>query len=75
MHAPSEDHMTAVMRILSYLKGAPGKGLTFKKHGNMEVKGFTDADWAGNLIDRSPPLAILHLLQEILSHGEVKNKM
>jgi hypothetical protein len=22
-----------------------------------------------------PPLAILHLLQEILSHGEVKNKM
>ncbi|KAM2062109.1 hypothetical protein TB2_047101 [Malus domestica] len=52
MHAPSEDHMTAVMRILSYLKGAPGKGLMFKKHGHMEVKGYTDADWAGNIIDR-----------------------
>ena len=25
MHAPSEDHMAAVMRILSYLKGAPCK--------------------------------------------------
>jgi hypothetical protein len=52
MHALSEDHMTAVMRILSYLKGAPGKGLTFKRYGHMEVKGFTDADWAGNLTDR-----------------------
>jgi len=52
MHAPSEDHMTAVMRILSCLKGAPGKGLTFKRYGHMEVKGFTDADWAGNLTDR-----------------------
>lgn len=25
MHVPSEDHMAAVMRILSYLKGAPAK--------------------------------------------------
>ncbi|CAN6698728.1 unnamed protein product [Malus baccata var. baccata] len=52
MHAPSEDHMAAVMRILSYLKGAPGKGLIFRKHGHMEVKGYTDADWAGNITDR-----------------------
>ena len=52
MHAPSEDHMTVVMRILSYLKGVPGKGLAFKRYGHMEVKGFTDADWARNLTDR-----------------------
>ncbi|CAN6698705.1 unnamed protein product [Malus baccata var. baccata] len=52
MHAPSEDHMAAVMRILSYLKGAPSRGLIFRKHGHMEVKGYTDADWAGNIIDR-----------------------
>jgi len=52
MHTPSEDHMTVVIRILSYLKGAPEKGLTFKRHGNMEVKGFTDADWAENLTDQ-----------------------
>jgi hypothetical protein len=52
MHAPSEDHMTAVMWIMSYLKGALGKGLTFKRYGHMKVKGFTDADWAGNLTDK-----------------------
>ncbi|XP_068304271.1 secreted RxLR effector protein 161-like [Pyrus communis] len=52
MHAPSEDHMAAVMRILSYLKGAPGRGLIFRKHGHMDVKGYTDADWVGNITDR-----------------------
>jgi len=52
MHAPSKDHMAAVMRILSYLKGAPEKGLTFKRYGHIEVKGFTDANWIGSLTDR-----------------------
>ncbi|KAM2530612.1 hypothetical protein PS1_028457 [Malus domestica] len=52
MHSPSEDHIAVVMQILSYLKGAPGKGLIFRKHGHMEVKGYTDADWAGNITDR-----------------------
>ncbi|XP_017191168.1 uncharacterized mitochondrial protein AtMg00810-like [Malus domestica] len=52
MHSPSKDHMAAVMRILSYLKGALGKGLIFIKYGHLEVKGYTDADWAGNITDR-----------------------
>ncbi|CAN6579818.1 unnamed protein product [Malus baccata var. baccata] len=51
MHAPSEDHMAAVIRILSYLKGALGKGLMYKKHGHMEVKGYTEADWVRNITD------------------------
>ena len=29
MHNPSEDHMSAVIRILHYLKSSPGKGLMF----------------------------------------------
>ncbi|XP_070667885.1 secreted RxLR effector protein 161-like [Malus domestica] len=53
MHAPSEDRMAAMMRILSYLKGVLGRGLIFKKHRHMEVKGYIDADWAGNITDRS----------------------
>nr|XP_028959271.1 uncharacterized protein LOC114825095 [Malus domestica] len=44
--------MAAVMRILSYLKGAPGKLLIFKKHRHLEIKGYIDADWAGNITDR-----------------------
>ncbi|XP_021821691.1 uncharacterized protein LOC110763245 [Prunus avium] len=49
MHSPSEDHMTVVMRILSYLKSAHGRGLLFKKNGHLDLEGCTDADYEGNM--------------------------
>ncbi|CAN6586683.1 unnamed protein product [Malus baccata var. baccata] len=52
MHSPSVDHMEAVMRILAYLKSAPGKGVLYESHGHMRIEGFTDADWAGDVTDR-----------------------
>ncbi|RVW90472.1 Retrovirus-related Pol polyprotein from transposon TNT 1-94 [Vitis vinifera] len=53
MHNPGEQHMNAVMRILRYLKNAPGKGILFAKnvdHQSIEV--YTDVDWAGAVDDR-----------------------
>ncbi|RVW41663.1 Retrovirus-related Pol polyprotein from transposon RE1 [Vitis vinifera] len=53
MHNPGEQHMNEVMRILRYLKNAPGKGILFAKnvdHQSIEV--YTDADWAGAVYDR-----------------------
>ncbi|CAL2269762.1 unnamed protein product [Prunus armeniaca] len=52
MHSPSEDHMSAVMCILRYLKVTPGKGLMFCKYGYTYVEGYTDADWASSVTDR-----------------------
>jgi hypothetical protein len=53
MHNPGEQHMNAVMRILRYLKSAPGKGILFKKNdNNNNVSVYTDADWAGSIDDR-----------------------
>ena len=52
MHAPQEDHWEAVLRIVRYLKGTVGHGVLFKKHGHLEIHGYTDADWAGNPNDR-----------------------
>ncbi|KAB2594606.1 hypothetical protein D8674_036786 [Pyrus ussuriensis x Pyrus communis] len=51
MHSPSVDHMPAVMRILAYLKSAPGKGILYKNSSHLRMKGFTDADWASDVID------------------------
>ncbi|RVW36186.1 Retrovirus-related Pol polyprotein from transposon RE1 [Vitis vinifera] len=45
--------MNAVMRILRYLKNAPGKGILFAKnvdHHSIEV--YTDTDWASAVDDR-----------------------
>ncbi|PRQ37607.1 putative RNA-directed DNA polymerase [Rosa chinensis] len=39
-------------RILRYLKMAPGKGLLFEKKDELEVGGYTYADWAGDKTDR-----------------------
>ncbi|CAL8167649.1 unnamed protein product [Prunus armeniaca] len=52
MHYPSVSHRNAVDRILRYLKSTPGKGLMFSKNGDLEVVGYTDADWAGFITDR-----------------------
>ena len=52
MHSPSEEQINAVTCILRYLKSSPRKGIMFKKGNNLDVKGYTDADWAGSIKDR-----------------------
>jgi len=52
MHAPGPAHFEAVYRILKYLKGTPGKGLLFKPQGHLQIEAYTDADWAGSIVDR-----------------------
>jgi hypothetical protein len=52
MNPLTEDHMAVVNRILRYLKMTPGRGLLYKKCDNRNIEIYTDADWAGNIIDR-----------------------
>ncbi|KAL6318435.1 hypothetical protein AAG906_041201 [Vitis piasezkii] len=52
MHCPSEDHMSAVVRILWYLKSSLGRGPMFTKNQHLHIDGYTNADWAGNITDR-----------------------
>ena len=45
--------MNAIMRILRYLKSAPGKGILFTKNVDFQsVDAYSDADWAGAIDDR-----------------------
>ncbi|CAO2841169.1 unnamed protein product [Amaranthus hypochondriacus] len=52
MHRPQVQHMEAVLRILRYLKGTPGKGIVFWRNGHLRLQAYTDADWAGDRDDR-----------------------
>jgi hypothetical protein len=52
MHSPYAKHLEAVYRILRYLKSTPGKGLLFQKTAQQNIEAYTDADWAGSVIDR-----------------------
>ncbi|XP_068304379.1 uncharacterized mitochondrial protein AtMg00810-like [Pyrus communis] len=52
MHAPNTDHMKIVHRVLRYLKGSIGRGILMRNNGHTQISGYTDADWAGNSLDR-----------------------
>ena len=50
--APTEVHLTAVKRVLRYLKGTIGLSLQYKHTLNSEIVGFSDADWANDIDSR-----------------------
>ena len=52
MTSSCRSHRAAVVRILRYIKLAPGKGLLFEDQGHEHIIGYTDADWAGSPSDR-----------------------
>ncbi|MFV0960669.1 Ty1/Copia family ribonuclease HI, partial [Klebsiella pneumoniae] len=56
MHAPTDTHMEAVKRILRYLKGTIGDGLTYSRTSSSSaghcISTYTDADWGGDLDER-----------------------
>src|ERR1044072_6265331 len=52
LNSPCESHWNAVVRILRYIKGSPGKELVYTDKGHTYVFGYADADWAGDVNDR-----------------------
>ena len=52
MHDPRSPQMDVVEHILWYLKSSLGKGLLFSKHGQLDVEGYVDADWASSADNR-----------------------
>nr|XP_043625611.1 uncharacterized mitochondrial protein AtMg00810-like [Erigeron canadensis] len=52
MHAPTQQHLIAGFRILRYLKSSPGNGLYIVKSETLNLRGYSDADWARCLMTR-----------------------
>lgn len=54
MSNPGRAHWEAVKRIVRYLKGTRKHSICFGGYttGDMEVRGFVDADWGGDLDNR-----------------------
>nr|KYP59014.1 hypothetical protein KK1_014439 [Cajanus cajan] len=49
---PRDSHWNIVMRILKYIKKAPGCGLLYEDKGNSKIVCYFDVDWAGSPSDR-----------------------
>jgi hypothetical protein len=49
MQHPTIHHYEAAMRILRYIKSAPPQGLFFPSESSLQLKAFSDSDWASCL--------------------------
>ncbi|KAM5586525.1 hypothetical protein ABKV19_005444, partial [Rosa sericea] len=49
---PKESHLDAVKRIIRYVAGTVNCGIFYTFDTNVEIAGYSDADWGGNLKDR-----------------------
>jgi hypothetical protein len=47
MHAPTTIHFNAACRVLRYLKNNLGQGIFFSRASELQLMGYSDADWAG----------------------------
>jgi hypothetical protein len=52
LQKPTMSHYKAACRVVRYLKQHPGKGLFFPRDSDIQVLGYSDADWAGCLDTR-----------------------
>ena len=46
MHQPCKLHMEATLRVVRYLKNAPGQGLFFSSNSDFRLRAYCDSDWA-----------------------------
>ncbi len=52
MQTPRKPHLDAVRRILRYIKHTLQCGIFYETKSQLQVHGYTDVDWAGNVLDR-----------------------
>ena len=48
MHEPRKVHWNGALRVLAYVKGAPGKGLIYRNSGHLKIEAYSDSGYAGN---------------------------
>jgi len=44
MHEPRQPHMAAALRVVRYLKSAPGQGLLLHSNNALHLRAFCDSD-------------------------------
>ena len=47
----SMDHWTGMKRILQHVKGTTDYGIEFTANKKVEITGYSDTDWAGDIVN------------------------
>jgi hypothetical protein len=59
MHKPTSLHLQHLKRLLRYLKATINFGIFLRQPSSLQLYAFTDADWGGNVDDRTSTSAYL----------------
>jgi hypothetical protein len=59
MHQPTQLHFQQLKRVMRYLKLTINYGLKLRKPAHLKLHAFSDADWGGNLDDRTSTSAFI----------------
>ncbi|XP_070052481.1 secreted RxLR effector protein 161-like [Nicotiana tomentosiformis] len=71
---PKESHLKAAKRILRYLKGTQDLVLYYLSGDNFDLIGYTDADYAGYLVDRKNTSGMANFLGSYLISWGTRKK-
>ncbi|OXA48994.1 Copia protein [Folsomia candida] len=64
MHAYDETHWKAAKQVLRYLKGTEELGIKYKPCEDMILRGYTDADYASDKMDRKSTTGFVFMLND-----------
>ena len=53
LQSPCDSHWDVVIRILRYIKGTLGHGVSHENRGHTQIVRYCDADWAGSPVDKT----------------------
>ena len=64
MEEPTTTHFKMAKRILRYIKGTIGYGLSYVSSSNFDVVGYCDSDWSSDLDDRKSTTGFVFFIGE-----------
>jgi hypothetical protein len=73
-HAPTTVHMSAVLRIIRYLKGTVNKGVFLSSSSELKLLAYTDSDWGGDPSNRHSTTGFCIFLGESLISWRCKKQ-
>jgi hypothetical protein len=62
LNCPKGTHWNAAKRVLRYIKGTSQFGIVLEKNDNFMLKGFSDANWVGDMMKENLQQVMLLLL-------------
>ena len=73
-HAPTTVHMSAILRIIRYIKGTVNKGVFLSSSSELSLIAYTDSDWGGDPNNRHSTTGFCIFLGESLISWRCKKQ-